>query len=224
MNWRMGQNFEAQSTRTMPRATSRGDGMTDTAKPGLGSSNGRSAWKEAGESGRRRSPEQTLEGSNPKRDAAFIGRERAGEESTNAEGAHPLDHKNALDRREGTASVAKRRPVSACAEQKLQASGGSSGGPSIELEPWGRMRCKGASLLGVEQALKGEPQERCDALGREHRQAGRGATRPRRRNAKGAKSRGWQPGAGTAMRAAMLSGSRPDASFCWRTLKGTGTP
>jgi hypothetical protein len=69
MNWGMGKNFEAQPTRTMPRATTRGDGMTDTAMSGLGSSNGKSAWKEAGRSARRRTPEQTLEGSNPRRDA-----------------------------------------------------------------------------------------------------------------------------------------------------------
>lgn len=89
MDWGMGRHFEAQLARTMPRATTRGDDMFDTAMPGLGCSDSRSAWKEARGSTRRRSPEQTLEGRNPKRAQAFSSRPVIG--------------------REGTAMVAKRR-------------------------------------------------------------------------------------------------------------------
>jgi hypothetical protein len=54
------------------------------------------------------------------------------------------------------------------------------------------------------RALKGEPHERRDAHGREHRQVDRGGRRKTRKNAGGAMSRGWQPGAGTASRASAL--------------------
>jgi hypothetical protein len=90
MDWGMGRDFEAQLAGTMPRATTRGDGdMFDTAMPGLGCSSSESAWKEARGNARRRSPEQTLEGRNPKRAHAFSSRPASG--------------------REGTAMVAKRR-------------------------------------------------------------------------------------------------------------------
>lgn len=166
--------------------------MTDTAMPGLGSSNGRSAWKEASRSARRRTPEQTLEGSNPRRDA------------TNS--AEPQPMARALDRRKGTASVANRDTL---------ISRGSSGGPSIDAPPRGR--------VSAVQALEGESQERCDDLGREHRQAERGSRRRRCRNIMGASSRGWQPGAETATGATAL-GFATGHFFRPENVEGTWNP
>lgn len=93
MDWGMGRDFEAQLDRTMPQATTRGDGMTDTAMSGSGSSANKSAWKEARGSTRRRSPGQTLEGRNLKSALTWVVR--------------------TVDGGEGTASVAKRETARA---------------------------------------------------------------------------------------------------------------
>jgi hypothetical protein len=175
----------------MSRAESRGDGNADTAALGWDRLHRPSAWKEAGGSTYHRLTGDTLEGSNPKRAAVAGDGWESGDDDA-ARGSNPLERHDL--HQEGAASVAK---------GSFTAPGGSSGGLMGDRKSQeGKTGPNGASFPGGEQALKGEPHECCDSPGRGWSEVDRGARRQRRANVKGAKSRGWQPGAGTARGAA----------------------
>lgn len=193
--------------RAMPRANPRCDGMTVTPAPGSGSTARRSAWKEAARGGGRRPPGQTLERKDPVRAAERAECRPFGSSVSAVEVAKAP--RCTARRREGTALVAE-------GDAPRARAGGSGGGSTV-----GRTAPRGGSRSvrrGLErdhglrtcgEARTGEPQECCDELGRVHRQAERGERRQRWSNAKGAKSRGWQPGAGTAIGAFGLWGAWP---------------
>lgn len=154
---------------------------------------GRESAREEGRgSTLRRHLGQTLKRMNPKRVSA------SGRNNVRFTGDDAVGGSNPL-----------KRPVRATGSARDRGVGGDAGGAASKLIPAEVLGCPAGrkshegktdrevtSLSDGGQALKGEPQERCDApLFGAWRQVTRGGKRHRRSNVRGAMDRGWHPGA-----------------------------